>query len=132
MSKKHNCQGFTWASDFLLHPGTPVCRSLTLIDCRIKLPRFRGHSLQGENTRCSIVYVLICCDTLTFPYRAYSIIQSVLFIAVFLKYTPSCTTQKCQPNNIPISVFASLIGNLGICILFSSFPFFGSPNASEC
>lgn len=81
------------------------------------------------------LHILICCDTLTFPYRTYSIIQSILSCSFPQVHTSSSTTQNCQPNNMPISVFASLIcwKTLDICILFSSFLFFfGNTNASEC
>lgn len=90
-------------------PGTCVNRSLTLIGYRISLSRFTGRGLHGEKDQVfySLHSHLLCI--LTFPYRTYSIIHSVLS-CIFLKYTIGVAqTQKCQPNNVTISVFASIM-----------------------
>ena len=78
---------------------------------------------------------LLCI--LTFPYRTYSIIHSVLSCSFPQVYNWSCTNTEMptQQHNHICFCIVNVLGNLGICILFSAIPLLflgggGSANAS--
>lgn len=130
LCRKHHCQGLSRAiSSFFPQAGTSVKRSLTLIGCR---SNYQGSEVTFykeilyNKARCSTVYTLICFDTITFPYRTYSVIQSICYCICPQVHTSSCTTQKCQPNRITISfIFIYKRKPWDLHIVFS-FPFFGN------
>lgn len=133
--QKHHRQGLILAISFFFpQAGTSVNRSLTLIGCR---SNYQGSEITFykeilyKETRCSTVYTLVCFATLTFPYRTYSVIQSICYCSCPQVHTSSCTTQKCQPNNIPISfcIFKRKPWDLHIDF---SFPFLATLYTRKC
>lgn len=116
------CQGLTWTNAFFFHPDTPVNRNLSNwqknLIIKVQKPNFcRRKNLLLKSTHSFVV---------TFLYRTYSIIQSILSCSFPQVHTCTHTAQKCQPNNISISVFASLIceETLGFAYYFLLFSFF--------
>lgn len=110
---------------FFLHPCNRAHFSLSLIGCATCSSRFRGQrgrrTDQAFHTR--YTHLLGYCET--FLYCTYSSIQSSLPRSCPQVHTSNLITLKCQPNNIPISAFSSLIREETLGFAYCSFsPFF--------